>query len=53
MQPDREQIEMFVDGLFRHASPKGFVSLRAFYEEGTAPSRSASTPRVCRAGCRS
>jgi hypothetical protein len=33
MQPDRDQIEMFVDGLFRHASLQGFVSLRAFYEE--------------------
>jgi hypothetical protein len=33
MQPDRDQIEMFVDGLFRHAGSKGFVSLRAFYEE--------------------
>jgi hypothetical protein len=33
MQPDRDQIEVFVDGLFRHASPKGFVSLRSFYEE--------------------
>ena len=36
MQPDRDQIEMFVDGLFRHASPQGFVSLRAFYEEDSA-----------------
>jgi hypothetical protein len=32
MQPDRNQIEVFVDGLFRHASPQGFVSLRAFFE---------------------
>src|SRR6516164_3920931 len=40
MQPERDQIEMFVDGLFRHASPKGFVSLRAFYEEdATKPFR--------------
>jgi hypothetical protein len=36
MQPDRDQIELFVDGLFRHASPQGFVSLRAFYEEDSA-----------------
>jgi hypothetical protein len=36
MQPDRDQIEVFVDGLFRHASPKGFVSLRAFYEGDSA-----------------
>src|SRR5271167_4023555 len=33
LAPDRDQIEVFVDGLFRHASPKGFVSLRAFYED--------------------
>jgi hypothetical protein len=40
MQPDRDQIEIFVDGLFRHASPKGFVSLRAFYEgDATKPFR--------------
>lgn len=36
MQPDRDQIEIFVDGLFRHASPQGFVSLRAFYEDDAA-----------------
>jgi hypothetical protein len=36
MRPDRDQIEIFVDGLFRHASPKGFVSLRAFYEGDSA-----------------
>jgi hypothetical protein len=36
MQPDRDQIEMFVDGLFRYANPKGFVSLRAFYEGDSA-----------------
>jgi hypothetical protein len=36
MQPDRDQIEVFVDGLFRHAGSKGFVSLRAFYEDDSA-----------------
>jgi hypothetical protein len=36
MQPNRDQLEIFVDGLFRHASPQGFVSLRAFYEEDAA-----------------
>ena len=31
LTPAREQIEIFVDALFRHAG-KGFVSLRSFYE---------------------
>ena len=32
MEPSRDQIEIFVEGLFRHASPQGYVSLRAFHE---------------------
>jgi hypothetical protein len=36
LAPDRDQIEIFVDGLFRHASPQGFVSLRSFFEEDAA-----------------
>jgi RecA-family ATPase len=36
MQPDRDQIELFVDGLFRHAGPQGFVSMRAFFEDDAA-----------------
>jgi hypothetical protein len=35
MEPSRDQIEIFVEGLFRHASPQGYVSLRAFYEDGS------------------
>ena len=31
LEPDRDQIEIFVDAIFRHAKA-GFVSLRAFYE---------------------
>jgi AAA domain len=43
MQPDRSQIEMFVDGMFRHASPQGFVSVRAFLEgNSTKPFRISS-----------
>jgi hypothetical protein len=33
LEPDRDQIELFVDALFRHASPGAFLSLRAFYED--------------------
>jgi hypothetical protein len=36
MQPDREQIEIFVEAMFRHAATKGFVSLRAFFEDDAA-----------------
>ena len=36
LEPDAEQIRLFVDALFRYASPTTFVSLRAFYE-GAGP----------------
>jgi hypothetical protein len=32
LEPDRDQIEIFVDALFRYASKDGFVSSRAFYD---------------------
>jgi hypothetical protein len=35
LEPDRDQIEIFIDALFRHAGDRGFVSLRAFYENDT------------------
>jgi hypothetical protein len=34
LEPDRDQIEIFVNALFRYATPQGFVSIRAFYEDG-------------------
>jgi hypothetical protein len=34
LEPDREQIETFVDALFRHAGDDGYVSIRAFYDGG-------------------
>jgi hypothetical protein len=37
LEPDRDQIEIFVDAVFRHASPQGFVSLRSFYEGRPEP----------------
>jgi hypothetical protein len=36
LEPDREQIEIFVDALLRHAGAEGFVSLRAFFEDDSA-----------------
>jgi hypothetical protein len=35
LEPDRDQVEIFVEALFRYADPRGFVSLRSFYEEDT------------------
>jgi hypothetical protein len=32
LEPDRDQIEQFVDAIFRHAK-EGFVSVRSFYQE--------------------
>jgi hypothetical protein len=37
LEPDREQIEIFVDAIFRHAAAQGFVSIRSFYEEDDKP----------------
>jgi hypothetical protein len=44
LEPDRDQIEIFVEALFRYAGGQGFVSLRAFYEDGsTKPFRITPT----------
>jgi Protein of unknown function (DUF3987) len=32
LEPDRDQLEIFVNALFRYAPKQGFVSIRAFYE---------------------
>jgi hypothetical protein len=32
LEPARDQLEIFIEGLFRHADQRGIVSLRAFYE---------------------
>jgi hypothetical protein len=33
LEPDRDQIEIFVDALFRYATPGAFLSLRSFFED--------------------
>src|SRR5262249_35348557 len=33
LEPDRNQLEIFVQGLFRHCGKDGIVSLRAFFED--------------------
>ena len=39
LEPDRDQIEIFVEALFRYAGGDGFVSVRAFLEDGGAAFR--------------
>jgi hypothetical protein len=39
LEPDRDQLEIFVDALFRHAGDKGFVAVRSFYEGADKPFR--------------
>jgi AAA domain len=36
LEPDRDQIEIFADAMFRHAAPAGIVSVRAFYEDDSS-----------------
>jgi hypothetical protein len=43
LEPDREQLRIFIEAIFRHAGGKGFVSLRAFYEDPN-DKRSRITP---------
>jgi hypothetical protein len=47
LEPDRNQIEMFVDAIFRHAR-KGFVSLRAFVEGGNTLFRISPVPTTAK-----
>ena len=45
LEPDRDQIEIFADALFRYAGTRGFVSLRGFYEDDSAkPFRISPVP---------
>ena len=39
LEPDRDQLEIFVDALFRHAGDEGFVAVRSFYEGADKPFR--------------
>jgi hypothetical protein len=33
LEPDRNQIEQFVDAMFRHCGKKGYVSFRSFFDD--------------------
>jgi hypothetical protein len=45
LEPDGDQLEIFVEGVFRHCGDRGAVSLRAFYEfDSKKPFRITSVP---------
>jgi hypothetical protein len=44
LEPDRNEIEVFVDAIFRHASAEGFVAVRSFYESEDKVFRISSCP---------
>jgi hypothetical protein len=39
LEPDRDQLEIFVEALFRRAGDKGFVAVRSFFEDADKPFR--------------
>ena len=45
LEPDRDQLEIFVEALFRHSGKNGWISMRAFYEgddNGAPPFRTTA-----------
>jgi hypothetical protein len=45
LEPNRDQLEIFVEGMFRHCGTDGVVSLRAFFENGAKkPFRITNVP---------
>jgi hypothetical protein len=43
LEPDRDQIEQFVEAIFRHAASQGFCAIRSFFEDDDAkPARLSS-----------
>ena len=43
LEPDRDQIEQFVNAIFRHAGSQGFVAVRSFLEGNDKPFRLSGT----------
>jgi hypothetical protein len=46
LEPDRNQIEMFAEALFRYAGNRGFVAVRSFYDDQSEPFRLSSANLV-------
>jgi hypothetical protein len=54
LEPDRNQLEIFVEALFRHVSKDkdGWISMRAFYEDDKAAKPARITPTSLAGGLR-
>ena len=50
LEPARDQLEKFVDAIFRHAGGEGFVSLRAFVEGRDKPFKIVPANLACGLG---
>ncbi len=46
LEPDRDQLEIFVDAIFRHVGGEGFVSIRSFLESESKASFRVSPVRL-------
>jgi hypothetical protein len=44
LEPDRGQIEIFVEAIFRYAGKQGFVAVRSFFDDEDKPFRLNGTP---------
>ena len=43
LEPDRDQLEIFVEAIFRHAADQGFVAVRSFFDyDDSKPARLSS-----------
>ena len=41
LEPDRDQLEIFVDAVMRYRGTEGFISLRSFYDDGDRSKKAA------------
>jgi hypothetical protein len=47
LEPNRDQIEIFVDAIFRRAAPQGYVAVRSFFEDDNAKPARLSSAGLC------
>jgi hypothetical protein len=46
LEPDRDELEVYVDAVLRYRGTEGFISLRSFYDDEEAKQRKEK-PRIC------
>jgi hypothetical protein len=50
LEPDRDQIEIFIDAIMRHRGSEGFLSLRSFYDDDPEQKKAVRITPVSLAG---